>query len=96
LLVLPLWSTRTRGLLVEEGRFVYDSDSYTDKVPHFTEVEGHQHLGVPYTPDANEIAFWAVRVHFEDGSLGMLDVLTVFGFPTPDYPRTDKRKRRGA
>jgi peptidoglycan/xylan/chitin deacetylase (PgdA/CDA1 family) len=51
-------SIRTRRLLVEEGGFVYDSDSYNDEVPYFTQVDGHQHLVVPYTPDANDITFW--------------------------------------
>jgi peptidoglycan/xylan/chitin deacetylase (PgdA/CDA1 family) len=52
-------STRTRRLLIEEGGFVYDSDSYNDEVPYFTEVDGHRHLVVPYTPDANDFGFWA-------------------------------------
>src|SRR4051812_3064572 len=51
-------STRTRRLLVEEGGFIYDSDSYNDEVPYFTEVDGQRHLVVPYTPDANDITFW--------------------------------------
>ena len=52
-------STRTRRLLVEEGGFLYDSDSYNDEVPYFTEVEGRRHWSVPYTPDANDIAVLA-------------------------------------
>jgi peptidoglycan/xylan/chitin deacetylase (PgdA/CDA1 family) len=73
-------STRTRRLLVEEGGFVYDSDSYNDEVPYFTEVEGHQHLVVPYTPDANDIAFWlgngmATAEQFETYLRDSFDVL---------------------
>jgi peptidoglycan/xylan/chitin deacetylase (PgdA/CDA1 family) len=73
-------STRTRRLLVEEGGFVYDSDSYNDEVPYFTEVEGQQHLVVPYTPDANDIAFWlgngmATAEQFETYLRDSFDVL---------------------
>lgn len=42
-------SVRTRELLVEEGGFLYDSDSYNDDLPYFTDVQGSQHLVVPYT-----------------------------------------------
>jgi peptidoglycan/xylan/chitin deacetylase (PgdA/CDA1 family) len=39
----------TRELLVEDGGFLYDSDSYSDDLPYFTEVAGKRHLIVPYT-----------------------------------------------
>jgi peptidoglycan/xylan/chitin deacetylase (PgdA/CDA1 family) len=73
-------STRTRRLLVEEGGFVYDSDSYNDEVPYFTEVAGRQHLVVPYTPDANDIVFWlgngmATAEQFETYLRDSFDVL---------------------
>jgi peptidoglycan/xylan/chitin deacetylase (PgdA/CDA1 family) len=42
-------SVSTRELLVEEGGFVYDSDSFADDLPYFTPVGGKQHLVVPYT-----------------------------------------------
>src|SRR5579862_3349752 len=41
-------SLHTRELLVEEGGFVYDSDSYNDDLPYFVEVDGKRHLVVPY------------------------------------------------
>ena len=72
--------TRTRRLLVEEGGFLYDSDSYNDEVPYFTEVEGQRHLVVPYTPDANDITFWlgngmAMAGQFETYLRDSFDVL---------------------
>ena len=51
-------SVRTRRLVVEEGGFLYDSDSYGDDTPYFVEVLGKRHLVVPYTPDINDFCFW--------------------------------------
>jgi peptidoglycan/xylan/chitin deacetylase (PgdA/CDA1 family) len=42
-------SLHTRELLVEEGGFVYDSDSYSDDLPYFVELHEKQHLVVPYS-----------------------------------------------
>jgi peptidoglycan/xylan/chitin deacetylase (PgdA/CDA1 family) len=41
-------SLHTRELLVQEGGFVYDSDSYNDDLPYFVDVGGSRHLVVPY------------------------------------------------
>ncbi len=51
-------SIHTRRLVVEEGGFLYDSDAYNDDVPYFVEVEGKQHLVVPYTADVNDFRYW--------------------------------------
>jgi peptidoglycan/xylan/chitin deacetylase (PgdA/CDA1 family)/quercetin dioxygenase-like cupin family protein len=51
-------SVHTRKLLVEEGGFLYDSDSYADDVPYEVTVEGKNHLVIPYAPDTNDIQFW--------------------------------------
>jgi putative urate catabolism protein len=50
-------SPNTRRLVVEEGGFVYDSDSYGDDLPYWTVVEGTPHLIVPYTLDVNDMRF---------------------------------------
>ena len=50
-------SPNTRRLIVEEGGFVYDSDSYADELPYWTKVGGKDHLIVPYTLDANDMRF---------------------------------------
>lgn len=50
-------SPNTRRLVVEEGGFVYDADSYGDELPYWTSVEGLNHLVVPYTLDANDMRF---------------------------------------
>ena len=50
-------SPNTRRLVVEEGGFVYDADSYNDELPYWTKVGGADHLVVPYTLDANDMRF---------------------------------------
>ena len=50
-------SVNTRRLVVEEGGFLYDADDYNDDLPFWTEVDGKQHLVVPYTLDTNDMRF---------------------------------------
>jgi putative urate catabolism protein len=50
-------SEATRRLVVEEGGFLYDSDSYADELPYWIEVAGGPHLVIPYTLDANDFKF---------------------------------------
>ena len=54
-------SPNTRRLVVEHGGFAYDSDSYADDLPYWTEVDTARgrvaHLVVPYTLDANDMRF---------------------------------------
>lgn len=50
-------SDNTRRLVVEEGGFLYDSDSYADELPYWVEVGGTDHLVIPYTLDANDFKF---------------------------------------
>jgi peptidoglycan/xylan/chitin deacetylase (PgdA/CDA1 family) len=47
-------SVNTRELLVEEGGFTYDSDAYNDDLPYFVDVNGSEHLVVPYTLTYND------------------------------------------
>jgi len=52
----------TRGLIVEEGGFLYDSDSYSDDLPYWTYWHGprgevRSHLVVPYTLECNDMRF---------------------------------------
>jgi allantoinase len=58
-------SPQTRRLLVEHGGFLYDSDSYADDLPYWTEVAAGAgdtqrsvpHLVVPYALDTNDMRF---------------------------------------
>jgi putative urate catabolism protein len=54
-------SENTRRLVVEEGGFLYDSDSYADELPYWVDVGGRDHLVIPYTLDANDFKFLLVN-----------------------------------
>jgi len=74
-------SPRTRRLVVEHGGFIYDSDSYADDLPYWTEVSvggepdepgvaplrGAAHLVIPYALDTNDMRF-AVAQGFNSGT----------------------------
>jgi peptidoglycan/xylan/chitin deacetylase (PgdA/CDA1 family) len=50
-------TANTRKLLVREGGFVYARDCLHDELPYWTEVEGRQHLCVPYSFETNDMRF---------------------------------------
>lgn len=50
-------SENTRRLVVEEGGFLYDSNSYDDDLPYWVKVSGKNHLVIPYTLDVNDMKF---------------------------------------
>jgi allantoinase len=50
-------SKQTRRLVVAEGGFLYDADSYADDLPYWVREQGRDHLVVPYTLDANDMRF---------------------------------------
>ena len=47
----------TRRLLVEEGGFLYDCNSYADDLPYWVDVGGKPHLVVPHTFSHNDNRF---------------------------------------
>ncbi len=47
-------SVNTRRLLMQEGGFLYDSDSYNDELPYYVLAEGQPQLVVPYTLTNND------------------------------------------
>lgn len=51
------YSPNTRRLIVEEGGFIYDSDSYNDDLPYWVEVENKPHLIIPYDLCNNDFKF---------------------------------------
>ena len=52
-------SPNTARLVVEEGGFTYDADSYADDLPYYDLRFGRAQLIVPYTLDANDMKFVA-------------------------------------
>jgi putative urate catabolism protein len=59
-------SVNTRRLVMEEGGFLYDSDSYADDLPYWIAGPRGPHLVIPYTLDANDMRF-AVAQGFNSG-----------------------------
>ncbi len=57
------WHTRsatslnTRRLLVEQGGFLYDSNAYNDDLPYAVDINGRQHVVLPYAFDTNDMRF---------------------------------------
>jgi len=54
-------SPNTARLVVEEGGFVYDADSYADDLPYYDHRYGRPQLIVPYTLEANDMKFAALN-----------------------------------
>lgn len=50
-------SVNTTRLVMEEGGFLYSSDSYADELPYWIAGPHGPHLIVPYTLDANDMRF---------------------------------------
>jgi len=50
-------SVNTRELVVEEGGFFYDSDTYNEDIPYWTKVNGQSHLVVPYSLVVNDARY---------------------------------------
>lgn len=47
-------SLNTRRLLVEEGGFIYDRESFADELPYWVEESGKPHLVIPYSLETND------------------------------------------
>lgn len=56
-------SPNTRRLVMEEGGFLYDSDTYDDDLPYWepNNPTGKPHLVIPYTLDTNDMRFTQVQ-----------------------------------
>ncbi|HQS70709.1 MAG: chitin deacetylase [Novosphingobium sp. 28-62-57] len=54
-------SPNTARLVVEEGGFVYDADSYADDLPYWDTRHGKPQLIVPYSLDANDMKMVALN-----------------------------------
>ena len=50
-------SPQTRALVIEEGGFLYDADSYADDLPYWVAGKDRPHLVIPYTLDSNDMRF---------------------------------------
>ncbi len=59
-------SPNTRQLVMQEGGFLYDADSYADDLPYWVPFEDRHHLVIPYTLDSNDMRF-ATNQGFNSG-----------------------------
>ena len=59
-------SPNTRGLVMKEGGFLYDSDSYSDDLPYWEYKNNKKQLIIPYTLDNNDMKF-ATNQGFNSG-----------------------------
>ena len=59
-------STNTRDLVVDDGGFLYDSDSYSDDLPYWEYKKNKKQLIIPYTLDNNDMRF-ATNQGFNSG-----------------------------
>ena len=59
-------SQNTRDLVMEEGGFLYDSDSYSDDLPYWETRGKKKQLIIPYTLDNNDMRF-ATNQGFNSG-----------------------------
>lgn len=81
-------SPNTRRLVVEQGGFLYDADSYADDLPYWVRDYGDPHLVIPYTLDNNDMRF-ATAQGFNSGEQfftylrDAFDVLYAEGETTP-------------
>jgi putative urate catabolism protein len=50
-------SVNTLKLVMEDGGFLYSSDSYADELPYWVKGPKEPHLIIPYTLDANDMRF---------------------------------------
>ena len=59
-------SPNTRRLVIENTNVIYDSDSYSDDLPYWENINDKQHLIIPYTLDNNDMRF-ATNQGFNSG-----------------------------
>jgi allantoinase len=80
-------SVNTRRLLVEEGGFLYDSDTYNDELPYYVEVGGKPHLVVPYSLTNNDMKYGrgglSIPADYTSMHVDAFDFLYAEGATTP-------------
>ena len=81
-------SVNTRRLVVEQGGYLYDADSYADDLPGWVRVGESPHLVVPYAFDTNDMRFamaagFTNAPQFLDYLRDTFDVLYAEGARTP-------------
>jgi peptidoglycan/xylan/chitin deacetylase (PgdA/CDA1 family) len=77
----------TRKLLVEDGRFLYDSDAYNDDLPYWVQLLDRPHLVIPYSLTVNDTKMvgngLVTASQFFEHLKDTLDMLRVEGRTSP-------------
>lgn len=60
-------SMHTRELVVEHGGFLYDRDALNDELPYWVQVDGQDHLVIPYSFETNDMRFGSKEGGFVTG-----------------------------
>jgi len=60
-------SMRTRALVVEESGFLYDRDALNDELPYWVQVDGRDHLVIPYSYETNDMRYGSATGGFVTG-----------------------------
>lgn len=82
-------SIHTRELLIEEGGFIYDSESVADDIPYYVNVKERPWLVLPYSVDLNDMKFWTTGAfsHAEDFFQYLRDTFDVLYDEGAEFPK---------
>ena len=80
-------SENTRELIASHGGFLYDSNSYSDDIPYYVDVDNNPWLVIPYSLEVNDTRFWRGGMNrpsdFLETLINTFDVLYEEGAENP-------------
>ena len=80
-------SENTRKLIASHGGFLYDSNSYSDDIPYYVDVDNNPWLVIPYSLEVNDTRFWRGGMNrpsdFLETLINTFDVLYEEGAENP-------------
>ena len=80
-------SENTRELIASHGGFLYDSNSYSDDIPYYVDVDNNPWLVTPYSLEVNDTRFWRGGMNrpsdFLETLINTFDVLYEEGAENP-------------
>ena len=80
-------SENTRELIASHGGFLYDSNSYSDDIPYYVDVDNNPWLVIPYSLEVNDTRFWRSGMNrpsdFLETLINTFDVLYEEGAENP-------------
>ena len=80
-------SENTRKLIASHGGFLYVSNSYSDDIPYYVDVDNNPWLVIPYSLEVNDTRFWRGGMNrpsdFLETLINTFDVLYEEGAENP-------------